>query len=71
VTALSAHAQLDGQEGPAASSAFDQLRTDRLNSVLVVITVMLVGLALVNAVFFTWPPCSTPGTCRHWRGPSA
>jgi len=54
VTALSAHAQLGGQEGPAASSAFDQLRTDRLNSVLVVITVMLVGLALVNAVFVTW-----------------
>jgi hypothetical protein len=35
------------------SSAFDQLRTDRLNSVLMVVTVMLVALALVNAIFIT------------------
>ncbi len=54
VAALSAHAQLDGQEGPVASSAFDQLRTDRLNSVLMVVTVILVGLAVINAIFITW-----------------
>ena len=54
VAALSAHAQLDGQEGPVASSAFDQLRTDRLNSVLMVVTVILVALAVINAIFITW-----------------
>jgi ABC-type antimicrobial peptide transport system permease subunit len=54
VAVLSAHAQLDGQESPASPSAFDQLRTDRLNSVLLVITVMLVALAVVNAIFITW-----------------
>jgi ABC-type antimicrobial peptide transport system permease subunit len=54
VAALSAHAQLYDQEGLAAASAFDQLRTDRLNSVLLVITAMLVALACVNAIFVTW-----------------
>jgi putative ABC transport system permease protein len=54
VAALSAHAQLSGQEGLVSSSAFEQLRADRLNSVLLVITVMLVALAGVNAIFVTW-----------------
>ena len=54
VAALCAHAQLDTQEGPAASSTFDQLRTDRLNSVLLMITSMLVVLAVVNAIFIAW-----------------
>ncbi len=54
VAALSAHAQLDAQEGPAASSTFDQLRTDRLNSVLLMITAMLVVLAVVNAILLAW-----------------
>jgi putative ABC transport system permease protein len=54
VAAMAAHAQLGEQEGPAAASAFDQLRTDRLNGVLLVITAMLVALAAVNAIFVTW-----------------
>jgi len=54
VAALSAHAQLDAQEGPAASSTFDQLRADRLNSVLLTITAMLVMLAVVNAILIAW-----------------
>ena len=54
VAALSAHAQLDAQEGPAAASTFDQLRSDRLNSVLLMITAMLVVLAVVNAIFIAW-----------------
>ena len=54
VAVLSAHAQLDGQEGPASPSAFDQLRTDRLNSVLLMVTVLLVTLAVVNAILITW-----------------
>ena len=71
VAALSAHAQLDAQEGPAASSTFDQLRTDRLNSVLLMITAMLVLLAVVNAILIAWPRCSTRSTPRRWRGRSA
>ena len=54
VAALCAHAQLRTQEGPAASSTFDQLRTDRLNSVLLMITAMLVMLAVVNAILIAW-----------------
>ena len=33
---------------------FDQLRTHRLNSVLLMITAMLVMLAVVNAIFIAW-----------------
>ena len=72
VAALCAHAQLDTQEGPAASSTFDQLRTDRLNSVLLMITSMLVVLAVVNAIFIAWATVlDARGTPRRWRGRSA
>jgi putative ABC transport system permease protein len=54
VAALSAHAQLNAEEGRAASSTFDQLRTERLTTVLLMITVMLVALAVVNAIFIAW-----------------
>jgi putative ABC transport system permease protein len=53
VTVLAAHAQLNDQRRPT-SSAFDQLRDSRLNDVMLVITLMLVALAAVNAVFITW-----------------
>jgi putative ABC transport system permease protein len=53
VAVLAAHAQLDAQRRPV-SSAFDELRNHRLNDVLLVITVMLLALAAVNAVFITW-----------------
>lgn len=53
VAVLAAHAQLAEQTGPV-TSAFDELRADRLQSVLLVITVMLVALAAVNAVFIAW-----------------
>jgi putative ABC transport system permease protein len=53
VAALAAHTQLDAQKRPT-STAFDQLRNDRLNDVLLVITLMLVALAAVNAIFITW-----------------
>ena len=49
VAALAAHADLvDG------SSATDPTQTDRLNQVLLVITITLVTLAAVNAIFITW-----------------
>ncbi len=53
VAVLAAHAQLKDQERPIAT-AFDQLRADRLNDVMLVITLMLVALAAVNAIFITW-----------------
>ena len=49
VAALAAHADLvDG------SSATDPTQTDRLNQVLLVITITLVTLAAVNAIFISW-----------------
>jgi ABC-type lipoprotein release transport system permease subunit len=48
VAALALRAQL------AASSVVDELEIDRATQVLLVITVMLVALAAVNAVFITW-----------------
>ena len=49
VAALAAHADLlDG------SSALDPARADRLNQVLLVMTITLVALAAVNALFITW-----------------
>lgn len=49
VAALSAHADLlDG------SSALDPARADRLNQVLLMMTITLVALAAVNALFITW-----------------
>jgi ABC-type lipoprotein release transport system permease subunit len=46
VAALGAHAEIAG--GP------DDVRADRMNQVLLVITITLVALAAVNAVFITW-----------------
>ena len=57
VAALAAHADLvDG------SSATDPTQTDRLNQVLLVITITLVALAAVNAIFITW---ATALDARH------
>jgi hypothetical protein len=54
VAALSAHADI----GDGSSS----VRADRLNSVLLVITITLVALAAVNAIFITW---ATALDARH------
>jgi putative ABC transport system permease protein len=56
VAALAARAQLAG------SSGVDELEIDAANRVLLVITVMLVTLAVVNAVFITW---ATALDARH------
>jgi ABC-type lipoprotein release transport system permease subunit len=53
VAVLAAHTQLSAQE-VVGSSGLSNPRADRLNQVLVVITIMLVALAAVNAVFITW-----------------
>jgi hypothetical protein len=63
VAALSAHADLNADQPSGASFVADQLsgvastldpsRTDRLNQVLLVITITLVALAAVNAIFIT------------------
>jgi hypothetical protein len=72
VAALSAHADLDANRPTAASSVTDQLsgvastldpsRTDRLNQVLLVVTITLLALAAVNAIFITW---ATALDARH------
>jgi putative ABC transport system permease protein len=65
VAALSAHADLGAQAtGGTSPSVADQLsgaastldpsRTDRLNQVLLLITITLLALAAVNAIFITW-----------------
>jgi putative ABC transport system permease protein len=51
VAALAANGQLNAQQ---LAGGFDDVRTDRLSQVLLVITVMLVALAAVNAIFITW-----------------
>jgi putative ABC transport system permease protein len=53
VAVLAAHAQLTAQQVPGAAGLADP-RTAQLNHVLVLITVMLVALAAVNAIFITW-----------------
>jgi ABC-type lipoprotein release transport system permease subunit len=53
VAVLAANAQLDTRNGAAISGLADP-RTDRLQQVLLLITVMLVAQAAVNAVFVTW-----------------
>jgi ABC-type lipoprotein release transport system permease subunit len=53
VAVLAAHAQLSAQQ-VVGSSGLSNPRADRLNQVLLVITVMLIALAAVNAVFITW-----------------
>lgn len=61
VAVLAAHAQLSAQQVVGSSGLTDP-RADRLNQVLLVITVMLVALASVNALFITW---STALDARH------
>jgi len=57
VAALAAHADLiDG------ASAADPSQTDRMNEVLLVITITLAALAAVNAIFITW---ATALDARH------
>jgi ABC-type lipoprotein release transport system permease subunit len=53
VVVLTARAELTAQK-LAGSSGLDNPRTDRLNQVLLVITIMLVALASVNTIFITW-----------------
>jgi ABC-type lipoprotein release transport system permease subunit len=53
VAALSLNAQLDTSRF-AASAQLDDARTERLGQVLLIITVMLVALAAVNAIVTTW-----------------
>ena len=72
VAVLSAHADLKAGRPSGASSVADQLsgvvstldpsRTDRLNQVLLVITITLLALAAVNAIFITW---ATALDARH------
>jgi putative ABC transport system permease protein len=53
VAALTAHAQLNAGQ-PGVRSALNSFRADRLDRVLLLITITLVALAAVNAVFITW-----------------
>jgi ABC-type lipoprotein release transport system permease subunit len=53
VAVLAAHAQLNALH-VGGSSGLGDPRADRLNHVLVLITVMLVALAAVNSIFITW-----------------
>ena len=72
VAALSAHADLNAARPSGASPVADQLsgvastldpsRTDRLNQVLLMITITLLALAAVNAIFITW---ATALDARH------
>ena len=72
VAALAAHTDLNADQLSQASvadqlsgtggSVFDPSRTDRLNQVLLLITITLVALAAVNAIFITW---ATALDARH------
>ena len=53
VAALTAHAQLNAGQ-PGVRSALNSFRADRLDRVLLLITITLVALAAVNAIFITW-----------------
>jgi ABC-type lipoprotein release transport system permease subunit len=53
VAVLAANVQLDDSKGAGVSGLADP-RSDRLQQVLVLITVMLVAQAAVNAIFVTW-----------------
>lgn len=53
VCVLAAHAQLSSRHVLASPGLTDP-RADRLNQVLLVITLMLVALAAVNVLFITW-----------------
>jgi putative ABC transport system permease protein len=61
VAALTAHAQLNAEQA-GAGSALNSFRADRLDQVLLLITITLVTLAAVNAIFITW---STALDARH------
>lgn len=61
VAALAAHADLEADR-VTESAVLDGSRADRLNQVLLVITIALVALAAVNAVFITW---ATALDARH------
>jgi FtsX-like permease family len=72
VAALSAHAELNTNRPSGTAPVADQLsgvastldptRTDQLNQVLLVITITLLALAAVNAIFITW---ATALDARH------
>jgi ABC-type lipoprotein release transport system permease subunit len=61
VAALTAHAQLNSEQA-GAGSALSSFRADRLDQVLLLITITLVTLAAVNAIFITW---ATALDARH------
>jgi putative ABC transport system permease protein len=61
VAALTAQAQLNAEQA-SVGSALDSFRADRLNQVLLLITITLVTLAAVNAIFITW---ATALDARH------
>jgi putative ABC transport system permease protein len=52
VAVLIVHATSDQQS--AGSAGLNSPTTDQLNKVMLIITVMLVALAAVNAIFITW-----------------
>jgi putative ABC transport system permease protein len=54
VAALSAHASLESESFVGMVSRLEDVRTEYLNQVLLVLVVMLLTLAAVNAVFITW-----------------
>jgi ABC-type lipoprotein release transport system permease subunit len=61
VAALTAYAQLN-VDHPGTGSALGSFRADRLNQVLLLITITLVALAAVNAIVITW---ATALEARH------
>jgi len=61
VALITVHAQ-EMHERVAGFSAIDNPRTDRINHVLLVLSVVLVVLAATNAIFITW---STAIDARH------
>jgi ABC-type lipoprotein release transport system permease subunit len=61
VAALTAHAELNSNH-PGTGSALGSFRADRLDQVLLLITITLVTLAAVNAIFITW---ATALDARH------
>src|SRR5262245_35818793 len=61
VAALTAHAVLN-VDHPGTGSELGSFRADRLDQVLLLITITLVALAAVNAIFITW---ATALDARH------
>ncbi|MGH9210030.1 MAG: ABC transporter permease [Acidimicrobiales bacterium] len=54
VAALSAHASVESESFVGMVGRLEDVRTEYLNQVLLVLVVMLLTLAAVNAVFITW-----------------